>query len=118
LVHEADYIEAFRERWAEAEASRQAEALRARQVAEHLAAVLRERFRARRVLLVGSLARGTFREGSDIDLAVEGLAPAHLFRAGAVLEREAAGFEVDLVPLEDADPEYRAEAEATGLVLP
>jgi predicted nucleotidyltransferase len=117
-VQEAEYIEAYRERWAEAEASRQARALRARRAAEHLAAVLRDRFGARRVLLVGSLAHGTFRAGSDIDLAVEGLAPALLFRAGAVLEREADGFAVDLVPLEDADLGYRVEAEATGLVLP
>jgi predicted nucleotidyltransferase len=84
-------------------------------VAELLGRVLKEQYGVRRVLLVGSLARGDFRLGSDIDLAVEGLADADLFSAGAELERRAQGLEVDLVPLEDASPAFRLAAEREGI---
>jgi predicted nucleotidyltransferase len=91
--------------------------LKARGVAGSLARLLKEKYGVRRVLLVGSLARGDSRPGSDIDLAVEGLGAADLFRAGAELEREAEGFEVDLVPLEDASPDFRLAAEREGIEL-
>jgi predicted nucleotidyltransferase len=113
----AEYARAWRERWAqEAEAARAAADL-AHKVARTLATRLREGYGVERVLLVGSLARGEFRCGSDIDLAVTGLAPADLFRAGAELERMAEGFSVDLVPLESADPAFRRAADSEGIEL-
>ncbi|HEU4577040.1 MAG TPA: hypothetical protein VFS67_02215 [Polyangiaceae bacterium] len=48
---------------------------------------------------------------------MEGLGPADLFRAGVELEREARGFEVDLVPLEDASSEFRLAAERERIEL-
>lgn len=86
-------------------------------MAGDLALLLKSKYGVRRVLLVGSLARGDARPGSDIDLAVEGLGQADLFRAGAELEREARGFEVDLVPLEDASFDFRLAAEREGIEL-
>jgi predicted nucleotidyltransferase len=35
------------------------------------------------VILTGSLARGDFRQGSDIDLAADGIPPELFFQAGA-----------------------------------
>lgn len=72
--------------------------------------LLKERFGVERVILFGSAAGwGVWHGRSDIDLAVEGLAPERFFSAYAachdVLPR---GLELDLVPLERAYPEMRA----------
>ena len=77
---------------------------------------LAQEFGVRRVVLFGSVARGTAREESDIDLAVEGLAPGHLFRTMA-RAAEVAGRPVDLVPLEDARPEVLAILAVEGQVI-
>jgi len=90
---------------------------RARRVAESLAQVLAERYGATRVLLVGSLARGDFGSGSDIDLAAEGVPPESFFAAGAELERRAQGFKVDLVPLEAANSFFLEQAARDGVSL-
>lgn len=64
---------------------------------------LRAEFGADRVILFGSLCSGGFDDGSDVDLAVSGLAPERYFEALArvaeILERQ-----VDLVELERARP--------------
>jgi predicted nucleotidyltransferase len=100
------YLAAWRERWAQERLADGEAAAAARQVADRLAALLRDRYRARRVILVGSLARGEFRIGSDIDLAAEGIPDDCFFRAGADLDRAAGGIQVDLVPLESATASY------------
>jgi predicted nucleotidyltransferase len=78
--------------------------------AEVCAKVLTERFGARRVILFGSLAgQGAWHARSDIDLAVEGLAPSEFFSAYSVCrDLLPRGLELDLVPLEKAHPEMRA----------
>lgn len=111
------YIRAWKERWKrQREADREA-AREARSIAEGLARRLREDYGARRVVLAGSLARGDFRVGSDIDLAAEGIPVGLFFRAGADLERAAGGLHVDLVPLESANPAYLADLARDGIVL-
>jgi predicted nucleotidyltransferase len=85
----------------------------ARSCAERLVA----RFGVRQVYLIGSLARqGSFHEGSDIDLAVAGLAPeqywAALDQVAALADRE-----VELIRLEDAGPEMAAHVAAEGILL-
>ncbi|MBM4354990.1 MAG: nucleotidyltransferase domain-containing protein [Deltaproteobacteria bacterium] len=82
-------------------------ALRARSLLPELVSLLRTDFGVRRVWGFGSLVSGTFGLCSDIDLAVEGLPRHSLFAAGAALERAAPGFQIDLVPLEDAEPLLR-----------
>jgi len=73
----------------------------ARRVAELLALRLVHEFGATRVYLFGSLVRGDFTSGSDIDLAVAGLPdPAELWRIGSLLDEDAAPFTFDLVPLD------------------
>lgn len=111
------YIRAWRERWRrQREADREA-AREAREIADRLARHLRDAYGVNRVVLAGSLARGDFRVGSDIDLAAEGIPDDRFFRAGADLETAAGGLHVDLVPIESADPAYLADLDREGIVL-
>lgn len=82
----------------------------ARDLAMCCATVLRHRFGARRVIPFGSVVGvGTWHAGSDLDLAVEGIAPEQFFRAWAALrEMLPPGLEVDLVDLEHAGEALRA----------
>ena len=70
----------------------------ARELATRCATVLRQRFGARRVIPFGSVVEhGTWHPGSDLDLAVEGIAPEQFFRAWSVLrELLPPGLDVDL----------------------
>lgn len=111
------YWQAWRTRLARQRRDEEEKAGRALALARRLAQLLVERYSATRVVLVGSLARGDFRSGSDIDLAVEGVAPAAFFAAGAELERVAGWVGVDLVPLETASVFFREEAERDGVAL-
>jgi len=72
--------------------------------------LLQERFGAKRVIPFGSVVgHGTWHAGSDLDLAVEGVAPEHFFRAWSTLrELLPPGLEVDLVDLEQAGEALRA----------
>lgn len=58
---------------------------------------------AREVYLFGSAAKGTRREGSDVDLAVEGLPPEAFFPAMAKAAR-ILGVPLDLVDLDEDNP--------------
>jgi predicted nucleotidyltransferase len=82
----------------------------ARELAARCATVLQHRFGARRVIPFGSVVEhGTWHPGSDLDLAVEGIAPEQFFRAWAVLrEILPPGLDVDLVDLEHAGEALRA----------
>ncbi len=71
---------------------------RALEVATVAAALLREQFGARRVVLFGSATRDdTFSERSDIDLAAWGIPREDFFAAVARLQELSAEFSVDLV---------------------
>ena len=77
----APYVEAWRRRFAvQAEEDRR-HAEEAWEEARKATAFLAEHYGVRRVVLFGSLPAGRFREGSDVDLAVDGLAPERFFRA-------------------------------------
>lgn len=80
------------------------------EAADRCKRLLVERFGARRVILFGSAAgRGVWHERSDLDLAVEGLAPERFFAAyTACCEQLPKGIELDLVPLERVIPVMRA----------
>lgn len=82
----------------------------AQTAADDCVRLLKEKFGARHVILFGSVAgQGTWHDRSDIDLAVEGLAPADFFAAySACTDLLPKGVTIDLVPLEDAYPEMRA----------
>ena len=91
---------------------------KAQAVAEQYARVLKERFGAYRVIPFGSLVDdGPWHEGSDLDLAVEGLSSEDLWEAEKQLEAIAPSWlEVDLVPLERVYPEVRARILREGPV--
>lgn len=108
-----EYIERWRRRQAIEREHNQRLAQQARRDAERIAAMLRQTFGATRVILFGSLVTGRFAADSDIDLAVDGLAPADYFpalaEAGKLTE-----FPVDLKPLGELFPHVRDRVLATG----
>lgn len=90
----------------------------AEQVARAAAQVLKDRYGATRVLLYGSVAHGLgFHAESDIDLAAEGIPPAHFWRAWAAIDSIEPSFEINLVALEEASPSLQALLESQGVVL-
>lgn len=68
-----------------------------------LVKALVDTYHVKRVVLVGSIARGMAREDADIDLAVEGLTPAVYFKALSDLVG-IAGRSVDIIMIEEATP--------------
>ena len=86
--------------------------------ARSAAALLRQSYGATRVVLFGSLAhRAWLDPGSDVDLAVEGVAAAQYWQAWAAVESHFASVGVDLVDLADASPSLRREIERQGIDL-
>jgi uncharacterized protein len=87
-----------------------------RTVAANVAAMLRAEFEARRVWVFGSLLRPWFHEESDLDLAVEGIAPERRADAG---DRAAALAEtsVDLIFVEEAPAPLLERIRADGELL-
>ncbi len=91
---------------------------RARQVAQAAAQVLRERYGATQVILFGSVAHGQgFHPESDIDLAVEAIAPADFWRAWAALDPIDPSFEINLIAVEEASSSLQTVLDAEGVVL-
>ena len=78
--------------------------------AQHL---LRDRYGATAVVLFGSLAVGDYRETSDVDIAVEGLASAHYFAALTDL-MNLFTVPVDLVRVEEASSSLKERILAEG----
>lgn len=88
------------------------------QKARLIASLLRERYGVGRVLLYGSLAWGGFREGSDIDIFVEGFKDQYPYwKMYVEMERLASPFEINLVLAEDASRSLRETVLKNGVVL-
>lgn len=86
------------------------------QKAREVASFLREAYGARQVILYGSLARGDFRETSDIDLYVEGFTGPY-WQMLARADRLAAPFEISIVCAEDALPSLQEEIAREGVAI-
>ncbi len=101
-----------------AEARRREEELLTRRLsaAPEAARLLRERFGATRVVLLGSLARGETHADSDVDLAVTGVAMRDHTSALIELER-LFGCPIDLIHLGSAPPAMRLTIEQEGREL-
>jgi len=112
----APYAEAWRRRFAEQRAAGEEHRTRALQAAQRAADILVERYGVRKVVLFGSLAWRQPDPTSDIDLAVEGLAPERFFRADAELARDIP-IPVDLKLLSECPPMLRRRIEEEGVVL-
>lgn len=95
--------ESLRRAYAREAPRRRAATERARAALPALVEVLVREFDVRRVVLVGSLPRGLFDEGSDIDLVVAGLPESHYLAAYDRLN-ESSPIPVDLQREEEAGP--------------
>ena len=74
------------------------------EVARKAASILKQEFKAERVVLFGSmLDHERMWWGSDIDLGVWGLRSEDFFKAGAAIER-GHNFSIDLVEIQSAKP--------------
>ena len=95
--------------WAPARHLARAEAV---QVAERCAHLLVSQFGAKRVIPFGSVTGvSPWHSRSDIDLAVQGIAPRHFFKAWAALDEclpPGAFVEIDLIDLDEVPPTLRA----------
>jgi predicted nucleotidyltransferase len=69
-----------------------------------------------RAWLIGSLSSGTFGEGSDVDVVVEGGSPAQVAALHDLLAA-ALTVQVDLLRLEDLDRQFRSRVLREGVVL-
>ena len=74
-----------------------------RNLAKEIAQMLKEKYKVKRVFLIGSLVKGYVHERSDIDIVVEDL-PPELYIKALVDASDMVGWniEVNLIPLEDA----------------
>jgi len=109
------YVLAWRRRTKIEEESRKALASKAMEAARRAARILSAQFGAGKVILFGSLAAGTFAKDSDIDLAVAGLPSKDYWKALVRIE-EGHGFEINLVPYEEALDHIRRAID-DGIVL-
>jgi len=107
------YVAHWKRRRAARLAANRRLAAKARADLSRVVNVLTRCYPIQRVILFGSLARGRFAPGSDIDLAVEGLPPGDFFTALAEANR-LTRFWVDLKPLEELQPHFRERVLATG----
>jgi len=88
------------------------------EVSQQAARLLKRKYGAKRVVLFGSLARGSlFAPTSDIDLYTEGIPGALFFEAEAEIEEIAKGFRVDLVEKNECVPQLLREIEDEGIEL-
>lgn len=76
---------------------------RMEELAKKCGEILINKYKAKRVFLIGSLAKGIIHSKSDIDLVVEGLTPELYIKALAELyDSLSPGMELNLIPFEDA----------------
>ncbi|MBI5409213.1 MAG: nucleotidyltransferase domain-containing protein [Nitrospirae bacterium] len=96
------------------------EALRSEAIskARKVAGLLKERYKAKKVILFGSLIRKSYlHERSDIDLLVEGIKKKEFLKAGFDACVAATPFDVDIIPMEIADKNIVKAANKEGLEL-
>lgn len=112
------YRAAWQKRFKEDEERLKCRGKQAKKAVMEMSRVLVEKFGVKKVWLFGSLAEGLFWEGSDIDLAVEGLSSEVYFAALSEIWRLLpGGMELDLIPLEDAYESLRERVLKEGEIL-
>jgi predicted nucleotidyltransferase len=113
----AAYLPHIRRRWLARQEAGERRRAQAWQAAREVAALLRDRFDAQRVVAFGSLVRpGLFSERSDVDLAVSGIPPRAFFKAWAAAA-DVCPCELDLVDLADCSEALRRLIEEEGVEL-
>jgi predicted nucleotidyltransferase len=80
--------------------------------------LLRDKYQVKKVFLIGSLAKGTVHERSDIDLVVEGLPSDFYIKALTELwDLLPADVELNLIPFEDAFASLKEKTLKEGEVI-
>jgi predicted nucleotidyltransferase len=102
--HLVEYRAAYRRRQAERNARLEQRRALGLASAASAARLLRDRFRATRVVVFGSLAGGVIDERSDVDLAAWGIAEGDFLGALALVLALDSQFSFDLVRAEEAPP--------------
>ena len=110
------YVAGFKQRQAAAAERSRELASRARESVHRAVERLKAIPEVRRIILYGSLAKGTLHQGSDIDFAVEGLPATSHFQVWAEIERDA-GCTIDLQRLEELGDGFRQVILRYGEVL-
>ncbi len=86
-----------------------------RKIARRCAEFLRDKYKVKKVILIGSLVEGIIHEKSDIDLVVEGLSPDLYVKALTELyDLLPVGVEINLIPFEDAFETLKQKALQKG----
>jgi predicted nucleotidyltransferase len=108
-----EYRSIWEKRKAEEEKRRALAIERAREVAK----ILKKKYKAKEVILFGSLIwRPDFLwRGTDIDLLVKGLRDSNYFEALADISETSHPFHVDLIPFEKAWPSVKQRALKEGM---
>ncbi|GAI66516.1 unnamed protein product [marine sediment metagenome] len=89
-----------------------------RKTAERCVWVLKDKYKVKKVFLIGSLVTGFIHERSDIDLVVEGLSSDLYIKALTDLwDLLPAGVELNLIPYEDAFESLKEETLKEGELI-
>ena len=117
MAHEVAPYLAYWKQQREKEKERDRDAAeKARAILPQLVDLLIHNFQVSQIILFGSLAKETFTQTSDIDLAVAGIPTEDYFKAWADLNF-CSEFEVDLKPLEELDSHFYQRVMETGKIL-
>jgi len=89
-----------------------------RKVAERCAQILKDKYKVKKVYLIGSLVKGFVHERSDIDLVVEDLPPELYVKALTELwDILPSGVELNLIPFEDAFESLKVKTIKEGVLI-
>jgi len=87
-------------------------------IAKECAKVLKNKYKVKRVFLIGSLAKGFIHDRSDIDLVAEGLPSEFYIKALTELyDLLPPGIELNLIPYEDAFRSLREKTINEGRLI-
>ncbi len=114
----AMYRAAARRKWQETQPERIQRQKRAWELAQSAAVLLKEQFKATKVMVFGSLVRNyCFTLWSDVDIAAWGISPNETLRAMEAVRDLDEMIEVNLVDVETCTPVLLANIEQEGMPL-
>ena len=89
-----------------------------KEVAKRIAQLLKEKYKVKRIFLIGSVVKGIVHDKSDIDLVVEGLSPELYIKAlTEAYDILPSGVELNLIPFEDAFPSLKEKTLKKGELI-
>ena len=89
-----------------------------RALAQKIVQLLKEKYKVKRVFLIGSLVKGNVHDKSDIDLVVEDLAPEVYIKAlTEAYDFLPPGVQLNLIPFEDAFESLKEKTVKEGEII-